>query len=419
MALVYFAHSYRERDARVVDYFGRLMRSEGLIPSLDPPSDTVNGAKLQRHLNSSDGMVAVLSRRESGTSPHILYELALAIRARFPLLVFVEDSLPNDIVSNRVLQQRFSHRSFLREAPVHRHALRTFKDYVGGTSTGWYQRVRGKRSCLVLDSDLIQPALRDATIEWIGEADYDVEVVDDSGSISPWHPYDMINSASVAVTFVEGSARSSYLTGFTAGVSVPTISLTTDDRYPLRPNVPAEYQCRFVDNTDRLKEVLRAEFDLFEQDFLELADQEAVDRYASFLIELSGQYDSYTRQDAIREVVMGDKYEVSGQAGAVGREAHAHDMSFQQIWANRASEIDLPRLAIELETLRQQLRQQATTREHDAVVAEIGAAAEEAERGDGPGALRRLKAAGKWALDTATSIGATVAAAAIRAAIGI
>jgi hypothetical protein len=419
VALIYFAHSYRERDARVVDYFGRLMRSEGLVPSLDPPSDTVNSAKLQRHLNSSDGMVAVLTRRESGTSPHILYELALAIKARFPLLVFVEDTLPNDVVSDRVLQQRFSHRSFLREAPVHRHALRTFKDYVGATSAGWYQRVRGRRTCLVLDSDLVPPVLREATLEWIGKADYEVEIIEDSGPIPPWRPYDGINSASVAVTFVDGSARSSYLTGFAAGVSVPTITLTTDDSYPLRPNVPAEYQGRFVVDVDHLTEVLRAEFDLFEQDFLELADQEAVDRYASFLIELSGEYDANTRQHAIREVVMGDKYEVSGQAGAVGREAHAHDMSFQQIWANRASEIDLPRLAEELETLRKQLRQQATTREHDAAVAEIGAAAEEAERGDGPGALQRLKAAGQWALNAATSIGTTVAAAAIRAAMGM
>jgi hypothetical protein len=116
---------------------------------------------------------------------------------------------------------------------------------------------------------------------------------------------------------------------------------------------------------------------------------------------------------------MGDKYEVSGQAGAVGKEAHAHDMSFQQIWANRASDIDLPQLAVELETLRQELRRQAVTREQDAAVAEIGAAAAEAEQGNGPATLRRLKAAGQWALSAATTIGTTVAAAAIRAALGM
>ena len=67
MSIVYFAHSYRGRDAGVVDFFARLIRSEGLTLSLDPPSDAVNSAKLQRHLNASDGLIAVLSRRPEGT----------------------------------------------------------------------------------------------------------------------------------------------------------------------------------------------------------------------------------------------------------------------------------------------------------------------------------------------------------------
>jgi hypothetical protein len=45
MNLVYFSHSYREQDALCVNYFGRLIRSEGLIPSLDPPSESLNAAK--------------------------------------------------------------------------------------------------------------------------------------------------------------------------------------------------------------------------------------------------------------------------------------------------------------------------------------------------------------------------------------
>ena len=62
MRIVYFSHSYRENDRLVNDFFSRLMESEGILISLDPPSNTVNGAKLVRHLNSSDGMVA---------SPHV------------------------------------------------------------------------------------------------------------------------------------------------------------------------------------------------------------------------------------------------------------------------------------------------------------------------------------------------------------
>ena len=40
MNIVYFSHSYRKEDADIVKYFGRLMRSENLIPSLAPPSET-------------------------------------------------------------------------------------------------------------------------------------------------------------------------------------------------------------------------------------------------------------------------------------------------------------------------------------------------------------------------------------------
>ena len=69
MNLVYFSHSYRKEDAAIVRYFGRLLRSENLLPSLDPPSETVNAAKLERHLNSSDGMVAVLTERVVATYP--------------------------------------------------------------------------------------------------------------------------------------------------------------------------------------------------------------------------------------------------------------------------------------------------------------------------------------------------------------
>jgi len=127
VSIVYFAHSYRERDAGVVDFFARLIRREGLTLSLDPPSDSVNGAKLQRHMNASDGLVAVLSRRPDGTSPHILYEVHLAVKTGQPVLVFVEDTISSGVLSPRTPQQRFSQRWYLREVREHRHVLRVKK----------------------------------------------------------------------------------------------------------------------------------------------------------------------------------------------------------------------------------------------------------------------------------------------------
>jgi hypothetical protein len=101
MNLVYYAHSYRKPDAPVIEFFSELMRSEQLIASLDPPSDRLNSAKPERHLKATDGMVAVLTAREGGVSPYILYEISLCLRANKPLLIFVEDTLPSGLISSR------------------------------------------------------------------------------------------------------------------------------------------------------------------------------------------------------------------------------------------------------------------------------------------------------------------------------
>lgn len=116
---------------------------------------------------------------------------------------------------------------------------------------------------------------------------------------------------------------------------------------------------------------------------------------------------------------MGDRYDVQGQAAAVGPHAHVHDATFNQIWSQSAEDIDLPELAIELERLRAALRAEATTPDNDQVVADIGQAELAAKNGDGPKAMRYLRSAGKWAFGVATSIGVTVAAAAIKAATGV
>lgn len=115
---------------------------------------------------------------------------------------------------------------------------------------------------------------------------------------------------------------------------------------------------------------------------------------------------------------MGDHYEI-GQAGAVGPNARAENNTFQQIWSQSSSEIDLPRLADELGQLRLAIRAEGTTIEHDKALASVAAAEEAAQKRDGAGALRHLQVAGKWTLDVATKIGTSVAAKAITNAMGI
>jgi hypothetical protein len=114
-----------------------------------------------------------------------------------------------------------------------------------------------------------------------------------------------------------------------------------------------------------------------------------------------------------------DQYYVSGQVGAVGPNANAEGNTFIQQWTQTASSIDLQALATELALLRTELRKYAHDIEHDQALASVASAEAAAKQSDGPTTLKHLKSAGKWALDTATKIGTTVAAKAIQSALGI
>ena len=69
MQIIYWAHSYRDEDAAINRHFGILIeQAERMIVNFDPPSKSVNAAKLDQNLRACDGMVAVLSWRASGPS---------------------------------------------------------------------------------------------------------------------------------------------------------------------------------------------------------------------------------------------------------------------------------------------------------------------------------------------------------------
>ncbi|WP_250000872.1 hypothetical protein [Actinoplanes sp. M2I2] len=93
--------------------------------------------------------------------------------------------------------------------------------------------------------------------------------------------------------------------------------------------------------------------------------------------------------------------------------------SVTDAWKTFTAGTDLKQLAEELAVLRVSLKQQAVTPEHDIVVAEV-ARAEVAAAADKPEEARSaLGKAGTWAFGVATSIGAAVAAGAIKAATGL
>ncbi|MBX3419167.1 MAG: hypothetical protein KF851_16295 [Pirellulaceae bacterium] len=114
---------------------------------------------------------------------------------------------------------------------------------------------------------------------------------------------------------------------------------------------------------------------------------------------------------------MGDKYE-TGQAGAVGPHAIAHGNTFNQLWIQNAGDIDLHKLAADLESLVGAMKERASEPEHQIAIGNVEAARQCAENGDGAKALEYLKAAGKWTLNVARDIGVGVAAAAISLTFG-
>ena len=116
---------------------------------------------------------------------------------------------------------------------------------------------------------------------------------------------------------------------------------------------------------------------------------------------------------------MGDTYNVSGQTGVVGPHGHAHDMTFNQLWSESGSKIDIKQLASELTQLRSALTKEASEPEHYVALGEVAAAEKAATANDGPTALQHLKKAGAWVWDIGTKVGIGVATAAAKTALGI
>jgi hypothetical protein len=113
---------------------------------------------------------------------------------------------------------------------------------------------------------------------------------------------------------------------------------------------------------------------------------------------------------------MGDTYNVSGQAGAVGQNAHARDMNFNQV----VNHFDLPALAKQLGELREEMAKkqdsspQAAITQGEAAKAEIAA-----KEGNTSKVFEYLKSGGQGLLDIAKETGKELLTAAIKASMGM
>lgn len=115
----------------------------------------------------------------------------------------------------------------------------------------------------------------------------------------------------------------------------------------------------------------------------------------------------------------GDHFTISGgQNSAVGSRAISTGNSFQQLTVAGES-VNLESLATELDALRKAMRRMAEEPAEDMSVAEIGQAAEAARDGDEGRVIQHLRSAGRWALDAASTVGTSLAEAALKSALGM
>lgn len=135
--------------------------------------------------------------------------------------------------------------------------------------------------------------------------------------------------------------------------------------------------------------------------------------------KLLGTVAGFIQHDSLKvEFNMGDTY-VAKQVGAQGPNAHAHDMNFNQIVSENGIAVDLPKLAGELERLRNELASNAKTSEHYAEIGVIASAEMEAQKGNGEKAVEALSKTGKWSLGVAEKIGVGLATAMIKTSLGL
>jgi hypothetical protein len=426
MHIIYWAHSYRKEDAPLNNHFGILIeQSERMIVNFDPPSPSVNESKLAQNLRSCDGMVAVLSWRDRGTSPYLIYEVGLSLRARKPLAVFIDDRLPTNILPSRILQRRFSHRTYFRQFREHTDALRLLRSSMGDPPPSRYQPNASQRTCGLVG---LRPLDRNSKnfihnfVALRGFQPIDLEKLDATNDLA-FEKYEHLATLDVALEFVDSrTVRSAYWAGALSAAAVPRIAITINPNYPFSDLVPRDFQPRQanVSGGASLEEVLSAEFDLYEQNFLAVEDAEAIERYTKMQVaaaELAGRYESDTRKQ-FTEVIMGNKINLSNSTvGVIGD--HAQNVTVTQAWNNLSPNINLVELADQLRRLGEALGNEATQPSQKLAVGAIAAAEQSARDKDGPKVLEYLKTAGKWAFDVAEKIGVEVAKDAIKVALAL
>lgn len=341
-------------------------------------------------------MIAVLTAREGGVSQYILYEISLCLRAGKPILVFVEDTLPDGLISSRVLQRRFSRKGLLRQVRDHRHAVRSLRSYIGEQPPPEYQPSSERRTCLLSGVDDLPQEERERVQAQLMQRGYLPRILSGTTRECLYETslQEMMNTAQLAIAFVDSNRnRAEFFLGALRTSFVPTILLSHDPSFHFYEGVPKEYQARIVDisNHDSVRATIDEEISIAEEEYVDLENQEQVKLYSQLLfseVTRAGDYTQSLRNIFVEELnVTGDQFTNYGQAGAMGTGATGTVNNYASAWNQAKNDIDLNSLAVELAQLRAALRQQAQSVDEDKAVLAVSEAESEAKSGNGPKVL--------------------------------
>lgn len=97
----YLSHSYRRCDQAINEAFWPKLADKGFAFFVDPPSSFHQTAHLERRMLESSCFVAIVPFRRDALdfhcSPFMLYEIGLAIQAKRPKLILVDDQIGQDV----------------------------------------------------------------------------------------------------------------------------------------------------------------------------------------------------------------------------------------------------------------------------------------------------------------------------------
>ena len=201
----------------------------------------------------------------------------------------------------------------------------------------------------------------------------------------------------------------------TSGGAVVTVAIdeTGDATSEEIENLRVVIQAEAARNVENFRLALKEKENLIQQ----LGGQVQALKWTFNELLLNQKPTYYLKQGDIK---MGDEYNISGQAGAVGPNSHAHDNTFNQIVNQLEKSINLADLAQQLAELRQATTAKQDTSPQAAMAVGKLAEAEIAANEKNPSrVVQSLKAAGEWALDFAKEAGKEIAVEAIKQSMGM